>query len=90
MKKNSYSKYTTVEEQKELQEKYRGIKIPDAPPRSEWMTVDECFDDVINSVERLYKHEEFDPSKWIPLDKAEERIVAAISKIYDEVHNEDQ
>lgn len=88
--KKSYSIYTTVEEQKELQEKYRGIKIPDAPPRSEWMTVDECFDDVINSVERAYKHEEFDPSKWIPLDEAEERLVAAISKIYDEVHNEDQ
>ena len=90
MKKSRYSIYTTVEEQKEVQEKYRGIKIPDAPPRSEWMTVDECFDDVINSVERTYKYEEFDPSKWIPLDEAEERLVAAISKIYDEVHNEDQ
>ena len=54
MKKNSYSKYTTVEEQKELQEKYRSIKIPDAPPRSEWMTVDECFDDVIESIEMIY------------------------------------
>ena len=90
MKKSRYSIYTTVEEQKELQEKYRGIKIPDAPPRSEWMTVDECFDDVSNSVERTYKYEEFDPSKWSPLDEAEERLVAAISKIYDEVHNEDQ
>ena len=54
MKKSRYSRYTTVEEQKELQEKYRGIKIPDAPPRSEWMTVDECFDDVIESVEKIY------------------------------------
>lgn len=52
--KKSYSIYTTVEEQKELQEKYRGIKIPDAPPRSEWMTVDECFDDVIDSIEGIY------------------------------------
>lgn len=82
-----YSKFTTVEEQKELQVNYPNL--PDAPPRSEWMTVDECFDDVINSVERTYKHEEFDPSKWIPLDEAEERLVATISKIYDEVHNED-
>jgi hypothetical protein len=54
MKKGSCSKYTTVEEQKELQTKYRGIKIPDAPPRSEWMTVDECFDDVIDSIEGIY------------------------------------
>ena len=54
MKKSSCSKYTTVEEQKELQTKYRGIKIPDAPPRSEWMTVDECFDDVIESIEMIY------------------------------------
>ena len=54
MKKSRYSKYTTVVEQKELQAKYRGIKIPDAPPRSEWMTVDECFDDVIESVEKIY------------------------------------
>jgi hypothetical protein len=88
--KKSYSIYTTVEEQKDLQAKYCADRIQDAPPRSEWMTVDECFDDVINSVERAYKHEEFDPSKWIPLDEAEERLVAAISKIYDEVHNEDQ
>lgn len=35
-------------------------------------------------------NEEFDPSKWIPLDEAEEMLVAAISKIYDEVHNEDK
>ena len=88
MKKCNYSKDTTVEEQKVLQINYSNL--PDAPPRSEWMTVDECFDDIINSVERAYKHEEFDPSKWIPLDEAEERLVAAISKIYDEVHNEDQ
>lgn len=54
MKKSRYSKYTTVVEQKELQAKYRGIKIPDAPPRSEWMTVDECFDDVIDSIEDIY------------------------------------
>lgn len=54
MKKSSCSKYTTAEEQKELQTKYRGIKIPDAPPRSEWMTVDECFDDVIESIEMIY------------------------------------
>ncbi len=54
MKKSSCSKYTTVEEQKELQEKYCGIKILDAPPRSEWMTVDECFDDVIESIEMIY------------------------------------
>lgn len=33
---------------------YRGIKKPDAPPRSEWMTVDECFDDVIESIEMIY------------------------------------
>ena len=31
------------------------IRIPEAPPRSEWMTVDECFDDVIKSVEEQYK-----------------------------------
>lgn len=54
MKKSRYSKYTTVVEQKELQAKYRGIKIPDAPLRSEWMTVDECFDDVIDSIEGIY------------------------------------
>ena len=54
MKKSSCSKYTTAEEQKELQTKYRGIKITDAPPRSEWMTVDECFDDVIESIEMIY------------------------------------
>ena len=30
MKKSSCSKYTTAEEQKELQTKYRGIKITDA------------------------------------------------------------
>jgi hypothetical protein len=54
MKKSRYSKFTTVEEQKELQVKYRGIKIPDAPPSSEWMTVDECFDDVIESIEEIY------------------------------------
>ena len=54
MKKKSCSKYTTVEEQEELQRKYRGIEIPEAPPRSEWMTVDECFDDVIESVEKRY------------------------------------
>ena len=53
MKKRHYSKYTTVEEQKELQIKYSNL--PDAPPRSEWMTVDECFDDVINSVENIYR-----------------------------------
>ena len=46
MKNCNYSKYTTVEEQKVLH---------DAPPRSEWMTVDECFDDVINSVENIYR-----------------------------------
>ena len=49
-----YSKYTTVQEQKELKERYRGVRIPNAPPRSEWMTVDECFDDVTDSVERIY------------------------------------
>ena len=49
-----YSKYTTVQEQKELKERYRGVRIPNVPPRSEWMTVDECFDDVIDSVERIY------------------------------------
>jgi hypothetical protein len=53
MKKRHYSKYTTVEEQQELQRKYRNL--PDAPLRSEWMTVDECFDDVINSVEEVYR-----------------------------------
>ena len=62
MKKRHYSKYTTVEEQKELQIKYRGMKILDAPPRSEWMTVDECFDDIINSVEKIYDKKEFDQS----------------------------
>lgn len=53
MKNCNYSKYTTVEEQQELQRKYRNL--PDAPLRSEWMTVDECFDDVINSVEEVYR-----------------------------------
>ena len=60
MKNCNYSKYTTVEEQKELQIKYSNL--PDAPPRSEWMTVDECFDDVINSVEEIYDNKEFDQS----------------------------
>ena len=54
MKKSNFSKDTTTEEQKELQAMYRGIKKPDAPPRSEWMTVDECFDDVIESIEMIY------------------------------------
>ena len=36
-----------------LMDMHRGI-IPDAPPKNEWMTVDECFDDVINSVEEIY------------------------------------
>ena len=54
MKKSRYSKYTTDVEQKELRAKYCGIKIPDAAPRSDWMTVDECFDDVIESVEKKY------------------------------------
>ena len=53
MKNCNYSKYTTVEEQRELQIKYSNL--PDAPPRSEWMTVDECFDDIINSVENIYR-----------------------------------
>ena len=35
-----------------FQTMYRGINIADAPPRREWMTVDECFDDVIESVEK--------------------------------------
>jgi hypothetical protein len=52
MKKSRYSKFSTVEEQKELQAKYPNL--PDAPPRSEWMTVDECFNDVIESVEKIY------------------------------------
>lgn len=60
MKNCNYSKYTTVEEQKELQIKYSNL--PDAPPRSEWMTVDECFDDVIYSVEEIYDNKEFDLS----------------------------
>ena len=30
-----------------FQTMYRGINIADAPPRREWMTVDECFDDVL-------------------------------------------
>ena len=60
MKKCHYSKYTTVEEQEELQIKYSNL--PDAPPRSERMTVDECFDDVINSVEERYDNKEFDQS----------------------------
>ncbi len=30
------------------------MDIPDTPPKSEWMTVDECFDDIINSVEKIY------------------------------------
>ena len=51
MKNCNYSKYTTVEEQKVLQIKYSNL--PDAPSRSEWMTVDECFDDIINSVEKI-------------------------------------
>ena len=56
----SKSKYTTVEEQQELQIKY--CNLPDAPHRSEWMTVDECFDDIINSVEKIYDKKEFDQS----------------------------
>ena len=52
MKNCNYSK-DTVEEQKVLQIKYSNL--PDAPSRSEWMTVDECFDDVINSVENIYR-----------------------------------
>ena len=56
----SKSKYTTVEEQQELQIKY--CNLPDAPLRSEWMTVDECFDDIINSVEKIYDKKEFDQS----------------------------
>ena len=60
MKNCNYSKYTTVEEQKELQIKYSNL--PDAPLRSEWMTVDECFDDIINSVEKIYDKKEFDQS----------------------------
>lgn len=57
MKKSRYSKYTTIVEQKELRAKYCGIKIPESPPRSEWMTVDECFDDVIECIEKIYsKH----------------------------------
>ena len=32
------------------------MDIPDAPPKSEWMTVDGCFDDIINSVEKIYGH----------------------------------
>lgn len=60
MKNCNYRKYTTVEEQKELQIKYSNL--PDAPPRSEWMTVDECFDDVIYSVEEIYDNKEFDLS----------------------------
>lgn len=60
MKNCNYSKYTTVEEQKVLQIKYSNL--PDAPSRSEWMTVDECFDDIINSVEKIYDKKEFDQS----------------------------
>jgi hypothetical protein len=57
MKKSRDSKYTTVVEQKELRAKSCGIIIPDAPPRSDWMTVDECFDDVIVCIEKIYsKH----------------------------------
>jgi len=56
----SKSKYTTVEEQQELQMKY--YNLPVAPNRSEWMTVDECFDDIINSVEKIYDKKEFDQS----------------------------
>lgn len=55
MKKSRYNLYTTVEEQKNLQAKCCVNRILDAPPRSEWMTVDECFDNVINSVERIYR-----------------------------------
>lgn len=32
-------------------------KIPDAPSRSEWMTVDECFDDIIDGVEKIYNND---------------------------------
>ena len=60
MKNCNYSKYTTVEEQKVLQIKYSNL--PNAPLRSEWMTVDECFDDIINSVEKIYDKKEFDQS----------------------------
>ena len=55
--KKSYSIYTTVEEQKAPQAKYCADRIQEAPPRSEWMTVDECFDDVINSVEKFVENE---------------------------------
>ena len=60
MKKRHYSKYATVEDQQKLQIKY--CNLPDAPLRSEWMTVDECFDDIINSVEKIYDKKEFDQS----------------------------
>ena len=53
MKNCNYSKYTTVEELKVLQIKYSNF--PDAPPRSEWMTVDECCHDIINRVENIYR-----------------------------------
>lgn len=52
-----YSKYTTETEQKALNEKYSDVTFDQAPPRSEWMTVDECFDDVIESVEKIYAYE---------------------------------
>ena len=46
---------TKLLKQKELREKYREVRIPSAPPRNEWMTVDECFDDIIDSVEEICK-----------------------------------
>lgn len=46
--KKVFSRYIIEEEQK------HGMKIQDAPPRSEWMTIDECFDDIIDSVEKIY------------------------------------
>lgn len=84
------SRFTTDAEQKTQNENYSGVKFEQAPPRSEWMTVDECFDDIIDSVEEIYNNKEFNSPKWIPLDETEEELVDAVSKIYDEAHNQDE
>ena len=53
--KMKYSKFTTESEQKALNKKYSSVILEQVPPRSEWMAVDECFDDVIDSVEKIYR-----------------------------------
>jgi hypothetical protein len=42
---------------------------------------------IMNEDKRIKTNEEFNPSRWILIDEAEEMLVATISRIYDEVHN---